>query len=941
MNIERWKEINDCFEYCLDLDEANREEYLNKIGADDEGLKLEVKSLLSYSELSMESFIEQLSYSHEDDSSAKWIGDYKLISELAQGGMGIVYLAESNQQLANRQVALKLLQKDSVTPNVLRRFKQECHILTQFQHQNIASVFDNGINEEGAPYLVLEYIDGQHINEYCDSHALSVVDRLRLFEDVCSAVAYAQERMVVHRDLKPSNIVVSKDRQVKLLDFGIAKILEEDRMDLSLPKTRTGAKLMTLRFASPEQVLSGKVTKATDVYALGVILYELLTGRSPYDLKDKSTYEIERLILETEPILPSNVITRAEILRNEKGAGVDLMDIICENRSTNTQQLRSQLRGDLDVIVMKALKKDPMRRYLSAAELKDDIVRFLAGKPIKARPENYFYKTSKFLSRHQVVFTSMLVFVLAAVVGTLISIQEIREERDIAEEALVKTQEVTEFIISVFKLSDGYKGRADSLTAREILDIGVSRVQEELNDQPEIQAEMLEVIGRVYNNLGMYEESVMQLKQSLKIRLNSSTANQLEIASSLYELGSTYWRDSDYESADSIFKQVVELRTTHLDKNHVLIAQAKNSLGNVLMDQGSYEKAIPNYEEALTIFSSHEDEKRPTATVLSNLGALYYYIGEYETSAGYHLRAINQRRMLPGNNNADIGTSLNNYAQVLNTIGEFEKAEIAQRECIDLWEKELGKSHPTIVVGKGNLAKIKISTEEYEVAERLLRESLEIAMSTLREDHVSTLITQTYLADVLRESDNLEESTSILRTAIPKLKTVLGDDHPHVARSIHSLAQSLEKLGANSDSEMRFKESLAKRQFTLRPNHPDIASSLNDLGAFLAKQGRHPEADSLLRQALAIRKDVFSERHWRIVEVMNALGKSYTAQQKFGEADSLLYTGYSYLLDSEAPPRSIVIESIKNLIDLYTALGDQKKLKEYREILTELSSQVV
>ncbi|HKT61838.1 MAG TPA: serine/threonine-protein kinase, partial [Gemmatimonadales bacterium] len=388
---DRWRRIEELLDGMLDLPPSERAAWLERACAGDEALRSEVEDLAARGEehtglprppeALIAPALESLAVAASSEPSPDRVGPWRLVRELGRGGMGAVYLGERDDDQFRKQVAVKLLHRDVAGDDLVRRFRHERQILATLDHPHIARLLDGGV-AAGTPYIVMEYVDGVPLDLFCERHRLSVAGRLARFADVCAAVQYAHEHLIVHRDLKPTNILVTADGQVKLLDFGIAKLMDEEGVPATAPLTRTGMHLMTPEYAAPEQVRGGRVTTATDVYALGVVLYELLAGRRPYDLRGRSPSEIERVICETEPLRPSTAVGR--------------------ERSGRTEALRRRLRGDLDTIVLKALRKEPERRYPSTAALLEDLQRYRDGLPVRARPDTFAYRARKFAGRHRV-----------------------------------------------------------------------------------------------------------------------------------------------------------------------------------------------------------------------------------------------------------------------------------------------------------------------------------------------------------------------------------------------------------------------------------------------------------------------------------------------------------------------------------------------------------
>jgi len=509
---ERWQQIQDLFDEVVELDPGACQARLEAVRQGDPELCRRVQSLLA-------------AYARRDDVLGlfeepkeplpgfvgRQVDRYRILKQLGRGGMGSVFLVQRDDQHFKGLAAIKLIRRGMDTEDILRRFRNERQILAALNHPGIARLLDGGMTEEGLPYFVMEYIDGAPLDHYCDQHRLSISERLDLFMGVCEAVQYAHQNLVVHRDLKPSNILVTTDGQVKLLDFGIAKVLNPVMSAVSMAVTRTELRVMTPAYASPEQILGETITTASDVYTLGVLLYELLTGHQPHRLGGRLEPELVRIILEAEPAKPSMVVTQVEEIQGRDGATSTITpEQVSARRSSEIKQLKRRLRGDLDNIVLKALRKEPSQRYASAEQLGADVQRFLFGSPILARKATAGYRLRKFVLRHRVSVAAATLVVLSLVAGlgaALWQAQVAQHERDVAQQEAEKLAQVTEFVVSVFEISNASESRGDTLTALEVLDRGAAWVESEMMEDSEIKAAMMDVLGRIYQNLGRFDDA--------------------------------------------------------------------------------------------------------------------------------------------------------------------------------------------------------------------------------------------------------------------------------------------------------------------------------------------------------------------------------------------------------------------------------------------------
>ncbi|HEY9231040.1 MAG TPA: serine/threonine-protein kinase, partial [Blastocatellia bacterium] len=535
MTPERWRQAKALLEEALAHDPAARAAWLAEACKGDAPLRQEVESLIASYEEDRD-FMEAPAVAAPSLAGAapapegRMVGPYRLIREIGHGGMGTVFMAARADDQYRKRVAIKLVRRGMDSEQILARFRSERQILASLDHPNIARLLDGGTTDDGLPYFVMEYIEGQSIDRFCDEHKLTTVERLRLFRTACSAVHFAHQNLVVHRDLKPSNILVTPDGTPKLLDFGIAKLLKPELYAQTLTPTATSLRPMTPDYASPEQVKGTPITTASDVYSLGVLLYELLSGHRPYQIKSYTPVEIEKVICEQEPERPSAAIGRT--VTTQSADGTLTPETVSRPREGQPERLRRKLKGDLDNIILMALRKEAQRRYSSVEQFSEDLRRHLEGLPVIARKDTFAYRAGKFVSRNKVAASVALAFVLLLAVSLVIIVrQSVRaaRERD-------KAQQVAQFLAEIFKVSDPGESRGASVTAREILDKGAERIDRELSGQPEVQATLMATIGQVYESLGLYDDAARMLETALNTRLALFGREHPDVAESMLSL---------------------------------------------------------------------------------------------------------------------------------------------------------------------------------------------------------------------------------------------------------------------------------------------------------------------------------------------------------------------------------------------------------------------
>jgi serine/threonine protein kinase/tetratricopeptide (TPR) repeat protein len=798
----RWKQIQDLFAAALERPLADRDAFLRQACAGDEDLYREVTSLLqadsdAHSILDG-SAIDAVGIPAELSFEGKRVGAYRIVKQIGVGGMGAVYLAERADGQFEQKVALKLIKRGMDSEEILRRFQSERQILAQLQHPNVARLLDGGMTDDGLPYFTMEYVEGQPIDTYCDSRQLAIGERLHLFQTVCSTVQYAHRNLVVHRDLKPSNIMVTEDGTLKLLDFGISKVLTSaDDAAEATRLTRMGMKIMTPEYASPEQVRGEPVTTTSDVYSLGIILYELLTGHRPYKFPTRSPIEIENVIRTTEPRKPSTIVQQTET--DEQGTTTSTPELISRTRRTLPDKLRKRLAGDLDNICMKALRKEPEQRYTSADQLLQDITAHLNGQPVSARPATVGYRLQKFVRRHKAgVLTAATVFV---VVAGLVAFYTTRltEERDLAQLEARKAAQVSEFLADLFKVSDPSEARGEKTTARELLERGAQRIESELKDQPEVQATMMAVVGNVYHNLGLYKEATPLLENALAIRRSVFGAEHMDVASSMNDLGILLYHKGKYEDAEFHFRTALEMQRKL--SGHPTLDEAKSltGLGLSLHTKGKAEEAEPVFREALTIRQNlRGPEHIDVAESMNNLAQLLQYKRDFEAAAPLYQQSLAMTRKLLGDENPEVADILSNLAVLNRYKGDYAAAEPLYHETLRIRRKVLGNNHPLVGMTLNNLGVFLNSQGNYGEAEPLLKEAIDIYLTTSGPDVWEVPNARGHYGTCLSKLGRYAQAEGHLLAAHAGLDKFFGPQHRRTQKIVKDLIELYEAWGKPS-----------------------------------------------------------------------------------------------------------------------------------------------
>ncbi len=812
IDSQRWLRASPHLDRILDLPPADRDGYLARLRLAEPTVAADVEALLEQHRLlTAQGFLtENTPVAPAAPALAGLrLGAYMLVEPIGRGGMGSVWLASRSDGRFEGSAAVKLLNAELIGRSAGERFKREGTILARLAHPNIARLIDAGVSSLGQPYLVLEHISGRHIDQFCDGKALDVDARVRLFLDVLSAVAHAHANLIVHRDLKPSNVLVTDEGRVKLLDFGIAKLLEGDNQISHHTLTREAGAGLTPKYAAPEQVGGGAITTATDVYALGVLLYELLTGCHPVGPDAQAPAEIIKAIAEVDPPRPSAAVIDGAVSR-------ELLARRAVARGTTPDRLGRRLQGDLDTIVGKALKKNPAERYASVAEFADDLRRFAEHQPISARPDSLGYRGGKFLRRHRgaVAVAAVALFVIGAVAG--VYTLQLARERDHAAMEAAKASKVSELLMGLLAGADPYRTPdVQEPTVRKLLDLGAERIGRELAGEPELQAEMFTVIGRTYERMGLHEKARPLLEQALTLGRQSYGADHAVVAQSLNDLGVLQRGVGNLDESQRLLEESLAMRRRLFGPVHKDVAVTLVELERTLRDRGRNAEAEPLAREALAIRRQvFGEEHRETATSKSDLGLLLW------------------------------------------ERGDLDGAEQLFRENLATTIKTLGADHANVAAAKGSLGLVLLTKGQAAAAETLLRDSLRINQASVGPSHPSNAGTLNNLASAVRDQGRLDEAQTLLEEAVRVARLTLKDDHPRVVTYRVNLAALQIARHHEAAAEPVLREALKVRQALYPADDWRIGQVKSLLGAVLMARSRYADAEPLLREAALVLKPV-------------------------------------------------------------------------------------
>jgi serine/threonine-protein kinase len=898
MSSTDWfRRVDAVFDAALDLPAAEQADFVNRTCSDDEMLRDTVRRLLAehHSEGGVLSSpaakvgAPLLAIVRGSSPAPTRIGAFRVVRELGRGGMGTVYLGEREDGQFAQRAALKVVRHSGAVDHVVRRFLDERRILALLEHPGIARLLDGGVTDGGEPYFAMELVDGERIDDYCNARQLSLRRRLELFGAVCEAVQYAHQRLVVHRDLKPSNILVTADGRVKLLDFGIAKLLDPTASDWST--TRSGMAPMTPEFAAPEQVRGGHVSTAADIYALGVLLYVLLTGRPPYDVHGKSAAEVERIICGVEPDRPSDTFDVAS-----DGATIARARV----RGGTPERLRRLLRGDLDAIVLLALRKEDDRRYGSVELFSRDVQRHLEGRPVLAHRGSRRYRFGKLLRRRRVEAVAGFAIATSLLGGTALSVTQARaarRERDRAESARLRAEAasgesaaVTGFLLGLFEASDPTEMKGDSLTARDLLRRGLARA-DNLENQPDVQARMLEVIGRVYLSLGQADRAYEIISRALASRRRSGRADDTQVAETYNLMADALLGLTRYAAADSAARHAYELQVRVLGPEH---------LG--------------------------------TSETLHKMGAIAIYRGDLAAAERYHRAAMRVRERALGGEDSLTAISHLAIGATMRKRGDFAGAEAEFRRAWAIFESRLGPDHPDVAEAIVHVAYLlDESRHDYAGAEPLYRRVLDIRRRAFGDGSLMVANTMNDLADLSSRRGEHVQAVALARQGFAIIERSFESSHPNVTTGMAFVAYTLQKAGQLAEAESLLRRSVDLERRARGNNHARLAGLEWGLARLLIDERKYREAETLVRDVIRIREQIAVDHPTTAVSY-GLLGVVLTRTKRYRAADSAFTRAIPMIERQVSREHPDVRQLYAWSADLQTAIGNRAEASRLRAI---------
>jgi serine/threonine-protein kinase len=892
------------------------------------------------------------------------VGPYQLVEEIGRGGMAVVWLGERAEGDFRQRVAIKLIQGGLASRDVVERFGRERAILASLNHPAIAQLFDGGTTADGHPWFAMEYVEGEPIDRYCETRGLPIRERLELFLVIAHAVQYAHRNLVVHRDLKPSNILVTADGRVKLLDFGIAKLLDPAALGDPRQLTMAAMRPMTPHCASPEQLRGERITTASDVYQLGLLLYQLLTGRYPYRVDTRDQRRLAQAICEEPPTPPSTAVTAPT--PDQSAPVLDLHD---------ARRLRKRLRGDLDNIVLMALRKEPERRYGSVDDLAEDLRRHLRNLPVRACRDTVGYRMRKFADRHArgLAITTAVAIMFIALIAFYTS--RLAEQRDLAVTAADKAQRTAQVLYRLFETADPELGAGAATTARELLDRGAAQITAELSEQKDIQADAMDTIGGIYTKLGLYDEADAMLSAALANREAESPPQPLALAATLDALGRLRAEQYRFVESAALHERALALLEQEVGADDLRLAPALDRIAVDRVRRRDFDSAVALLDRAVAIRSGGdphdpgiaellvdrawlEDERgsyaaaqsyaeQAIAIVEAKLGldeprlhrALFTLAraleaqGVYAQATAVYQRDLEITSKAFGRSNARVGDILINLAFATRSGGELETSLGYAQQAVEVRARLYGREHPSYATALVVLADSHAALGAYGAAEPLLVAAIAIYESGSEPNPIGLSFGLAALADIHVDTERYPSAIEGYERALAIRSQARGAEHPDIAHLLTKLGAAQSRGGRLADARDSLQRALPMTRKFLPADHPRIADIELELANLMIRAGDRDAAYPLLTDGLRIREATLAADDPRVAQARGLLGFWYLAARRYPEARPLLLESYRTLAGQDSPETREILE---HLAEYFDAVGEPGEARRYRSELSAL-----
>ena len=840
---------------------------------------------------------------------------------------------------------------------IMNRFNQERKILARLQHENIARLFDAGLTDDGRPYFSMEYIDGLTITEYCDTNKLTINERLKLFQAVCQTVSYAHRNLVIHRDLKPNNIHVTASGKVMLLDFGIAKVLEDDELDT---RTREGQFVMTPEYAAPEQFENRSPSVSSDIYQLGVVLFEILNGQRPYQFESISLHEIHHKLLHSNP----------ESLDRISSPG------IAQNRKMSIASLRKILKSDLNDICQKAFRREANNRYPSVESFNDDIQRFLDSRPVRARKGTLIYNSRKFIKRYRPGIVTILILIITTFSLIGFYTKKLSIERDKATSEAQKTLQVSSFLINLFELSDPEVAQGHTITARELLDKSSQDIPSKLNGQPLLQAQMYDVLGQVYSKLALFDTAEVVLKKALDLRRKYAFGSD-DHALSQKNLATVYLETGAYDTAAQLLDSAQSILAANSDHPTLELANVFNIKGRMGHYTRNFADAENYFLKALQIDSSLLGmNTERVASDLNDLALATKRLGNYDKSEILQRKALKIKTNIYGEDSYELSTEYFSLAKLLHLRDDFEQADSLFAKALKIDRVVLGESHSDLAKVLTAYSFLKKDMHELDDATEFIDEAYNINLHLFGKHHPSVASNLDFKARLLRYAGKYDQSIALHKEALVMKQSIWGESHPSVANTINNLGRAYDAKGDLKKAERCYRQAMEMVYEIQGKDDPEAATMLHNLAMCVYNQKEYPRALPLIKESLAAQQRLHHEKHRRVLgekdnlafvyidldsltkaenlfrqvlqvqkknnepghryigRSLDNLGYVLFLQNKLSESEKALTESYSILSAASANEDHYTRKVLQHLVDLYERLNLPEKKEAFQELLT-------
>lgn len=880
-NDKHWKQLNELLAQALQQPTGERDAWITATCADDPALAAELRELLTFDVEETGGIAASIATASARATASvigTLIGSYRITGKIAEGGMGVVYVGEREGADFDHRVAVKVMHSHKLDEVARERFIAERQILATLNHPNIARLIDGGVSEDGLPYIVMEYIEGENIADYCTRNKLDNAGILRLVMSVCGALQYAHNQLVIHRDIKPSNILVDSSGAPRLLDFGIAKLLQQDGSEGE--QTQAELRVLTPLYASPEQLGSQPVSTAADVYGVGLLLYRLLTGRLPYTPTSDHPRDVENAILSTPAEAPSSAVTRADNPSLEQWSS----------------RQRKALRGDLDTILLKALRKEPERRYATVNALSDDLERYLGQLPINARRDTLAYRANRFVARHRlpVALTSLLI--VTAVGLTAFYTARVSTEREVA-------QQTADFLTGLFVDSNPYQRSRKDLTVAELVSTGADEIIKDTSLAPLVRARLLNTIALVLNNVSQTDRAEPLAEESLSLYDNLDApedrlkalrtlhnvrrsqgryddglvilAETRELARQIYgeqslEVGviactSAYlhYRKGDYDKMYEEAALSLALHEANLPENDYGLTCPYSSLGTYYQVTGDKRKALDYKERYAKLTERHLGPDDPSlASSLHSLGITYIDLGDYRKAIDYLRRALAIRQR--SSDGADFQAPLSMYslAHAMGKLGQYGEAHQLFKDLVALQIEQSGATHDRVAYWLNGHGDMLANLGATALADQAFQRATDIYTQIDKPvGHFDRSVTLVGHGKVARDRGDLDEAQSLMQRALTIREDTIGKTHTFTQLSRIDLADVLRRQDRLADARVAFDLALTTLQANGDDKHPTTAQALTGLAQVELAEGRHGKARQLLEQSIDMTKESIGIDH--------------------------------------------------------------------------------